>query len=631
MILQALVRYYEILAADERSKIPRQGYGTKGINFALELSYSGEPLEIHPQIDGTNPNKARQIIVPEQPRRSGNKPVPYFLCDKSSYVLGLVGKDTKDNKEAEAIQKFTQKCFEAFRKFNIELLSKANCDEAKAVITFLENYDPSRKEENPIIARNLESIAKKGEAIFTFMVDGNFVHKNAEIRRVWNEYYNRPKAKDHLGQCLVTGEKDVPIERLHSIAIKGIPPNRGGVAMVSFDDDAFNSHNKSRGFNAPVSKKAVFMYSTALNYLLSSENENKQITIGDTTIVYWAESQNNTYASVVSDLLSVKDEEAEQHLKDIAQKVKRGEKLDSSKEMGDGFDESTRFYILGLESPNRGRASIRFFHVDPFQKVVEKIASHYEDMEIIGKDHEKSYPIAIWKIVKETMRQKDSSKEGESKKDKTKKDKTKKDKTKNQFHHLSGEVLRSVLENAPYPAALYNGILNRLRADQDLNNYIRAAIIKAYLKRKYPHNQFQDRIQEALTMSLNKQSTYPPYVLGRLFAVLEDAQKQAAKPAKLDSTIKDRYFSSACASPANVFPVLLRLSQHHISKAEKGRHIDSRIQDILDLLEFDKTPIPTYLSLDDQGVFVLGYYHQRADFYPPKADANSAESALSEN
>ena len=68
-------------------------------------------------------------------------------------------------------------------------------------------------------------------------------------------------------------------------------------------------------------------------------------------------------------------------------------------------------------------------------------------------------------------------------------------------------------------------------------------------------------------MSLNEQSTTPAYVLGRLFAVLESAQIEAAKPTKLNSTIKDRYFTSACASPASVFPMLLRL-QHHISKAE---------------------------------------------------------------
>ena len=113
-------------------------------------------------------------------------------------------------------------------------------------------------------------------------------------------------------------------------------------------------------------------------------------------------------------------------------------------------------------------------------------------------------------------------------------------------------------------------------------------------------------------MSLNEQSTIPAYLLGRLFAVLEDAQKEAAKPAKLNATIKDRYFTSACASPNSVFPVLLRLSQHHISKAEYGYVYDRRIQEIMKLLDVDQNPFPSRLTLDQQGIFVLGYYHQRA-------------------
>ena len=119
-------------------------------------------------------------------------------------------------------------------------------------------------------------------------------------------------------------------------------------------------------------------------------------------------------------------------------------------------------------------------------------------------------------------------------------------------------------------------------------------------------------------MSLNETSTIPAYVLGRLFAVLEKAQKEAIGDA--NATIKDRYFTSACATPASVFPVLLRLSQHHISKAEYGYASDNRIQSLLNLLDVDKNPFPARLSLDEQGIFVLGYYHQRAAFYTKSRD-----------
>lgn len=114
-------------------------------------------------------------------------------------------------------------------------------------------------------------------------------------------------------------------------------------------------------------------------------------------------------------------------------------------------------------------------------------------------------------------------------------------------------------------------------------------------------------------MSLNEQSTYPAYLLGRLFAVLEKVQKEAIGDA--NATIKDRYFTSACATPASVFPILLRLSQHHIAKADYGKASDNRIEAILNKLEMDKNPIPAHLTLDEQGVFILGYYHQRAAFY----------------
>ncbi len=129
-------------------------------------------------------------------------------------------------------------------------------------------------------------------------------------------------------------------------------------------------------------------------------------------------------------------------------------------------------------------------------------------------------------------------------------------------------------------------------------------------------------------MSLNEQSTHPAYVLGRLFAVLEKVQQEAV--GDVNASIKGRYFTSACASPASVFPILLRLSQHHISKAEYGYVRDNRIEAILNLLDVEKNPIPAHFSLDDQGVFVLGYYHERKHIWTPK-NKKYAESNTLEN
>ena len=110
-------------------------------------------------------------------------------------------------------------------------------------------------------------------------------------------------------------------------------------------------------------------------------------------------------------------------------------------------------------------------------------------------------------------------------------------------------------------------------------------------------------------MALDKNNTNIAYRLGRLFAVLEKAQRDAIPGA--NATIKDRYYSSASATPSIVFPQLLRLSQHHIQKADYGHSIDKMIEEIVS----DVQSFPAHLSLDDQGLFAIGYYHQRKNFY----------------
>ncbi len=113
-------------------------------------------------------------------------------------------------------------------------------------------------------------------------------------------------------------------------------------------------------------------------------------------------------------------------------------------------------------------------------------------------------------------------------------------------------------------------------------------------------------------MSLNPTSTNQPYLLGRLFAILEKAQVDAVNPG---ATIKDRYFTSACANPASTFPVLLRLSQHYIAKSQWGWKTERSIGEVMELLDIDNHPFPRRLNLEDQGLFILGYYHQRTDIY----------------
>jgi CRISPR-associated protein Csd1 len=610
VILQALNRYYDILVKDPDTEMPRFGYSTVGVSFALNISAEGELLDILPLFSQEQRGKKivevpRSMAVPQQVKRTVNI-APNFLWDNSVYVLGL----SEDN---ETKSSYCLDRFEAFHQLHRELLAGVYSQAAGAVLAFLEQHNPTRCREQPVIAGRLEALLKGGNLVFQF--GGAFVHRDPAIRQAW-EAYKAIQGTDQM-QCLVTGEI-VSIARLHPSLkrVRGAQPS--GATLVGFNASAYESYNRSQGLISPIGESATFAYTTALNYLLSDANPNKKFYLGDTTIVYWAESENPAYASAFSSMLApeyIEESNAEDQagrkraeaaLKTSAQKVRRTQVLDMDALLADLQDDNPRFYILGL-APNAARVSVRFFIADLFEDVMQNIMAHYRDLEIVKEfDNQPTY-ITVAHILDETVSKKARDKEAAP--------------------LLAGAVLRAILTNAPYPAALYYATLNRIRADMDDKeksikkiNYVRAAMIKAFLLRKYRH-QPQHPFQEVLIMALNEQSTIPAYLLGRLFAVLEKVQQEAI--GDVNASIKDRYFTAACASPRNVFPTLLRLSQHHIAKAEYGYASDRRIQDILNLLDVERNPIPARLTLDEQGVFVLGYYHQRAAFYAKETKPTS--------
>jgi CRISPR-associated protein Csd1 len=245
-------------------------------------------------------------------------------------------------------------------------------------------------------------------------------------------------------------------------------------------------------------------------------------------------------------------------------------------------DPDIKFFILGL-SPNASRLSVRFWHVSTVGDMAEKIGHHLRDLAIVRRfESDPEFP-GMWRLLRQTAVQ---------------------GKTENISPLLSGALMRSILTGSAYPESLLSAILGRIRADQEIN-YLRAAIIKACLVRKFRLN----RIKKEVKMTLDKESTNVAYRLGRLFAVLEKTQQDAIPGA--NTTIKDRYYGSASATPRVVFPQLLRLAQHHIQKAEYGRWTDKMIEEIMCVL----SEFPAHLSLDDQGMFAIGYYHQRQAFY----------------
>ena len=395
-------------------------------------------------------------------------------------------------------------------------------------------------------------------------------------------------------RCLVTGE-DAEIARLHP-AIKGVQDAQTmGASLVSFNAPAFESyaHDGGQGLNAPVGRYAAFAYGAALNHLLADREH--RMHLGDSTIVFWAEDAEDAYADLFSAVLGNDQRMQDRDLLGIMQKLAAGQ---SVRWESVPLQPENSFCILGL-APNSARLSVRFFVKDSFGAFASRISAHHQRMEIVRPKNDPWETIPLYAMLRETVNPNASSKDASP--------------------QMTGDVLRAILSGGLYPATLYQQVQLRIRAEHAITRG-KAAIIKAYLLRNTPEGERKAIISEVAQVKLNEETRYAPYVLGRMFAVLEGIQ-EAANPG-INTTIRDRYFNSACCTPAVVFPVLIRLAQAHLKKLDGGLsvHMNRQLQSLMGMLD---EAYPGRLSLNDQGIFQLGYYHQRQKRYEKKEDRDN--------
>jgi CRISPR-associated protein Csd1 len=495
--------------------------------------------------------------------------------------------------------------FEAFRCKHIEIENQINHPAFSAVCSFLRNWSPEQALDHTAL---LSEIATNF-GIFRIAGEMQYVHDLIPVPAESEEQSAASEAGATRAMCLVSGADD-EIARLHEPKIKGVAgAQSSGALLVSFNASAFESYGKLQSYNAPVGAATAFKYANALNYLLNKRD--RRVSFGDSTVVFWADHSNNVLEDAISALfaepLPNEDpiiEEDQERLREAALLLKQlRDGTGATETTPDG--ESTKFFLLGL-SPNASRISVRLWVEADAAELRDRLGKHLRD---VALDHGKDDRLlTLRRIVAATGRAEHDAK-----------GRLKSFDTKAVSPQLAGDLARSVLTGAAYPKSLLATMTRRIHSDGEVG-YARVAAIKACLVR---NSRLRGNPLEASRM-LDQNNTDAAYCCGRAFALLEMIQKDSVE-GELNRTIKDSYFASASTTPSLVFPRLCRLSQYHLAKLDTGLRIyrEKQLGEVLNKLHL----FPRLLSLEGQGKFVLGYFHQRQDLFTSKKDKEEGVNA----
>jgi len=566
---------------------PPFGYSSQNIGVIVGLNADGSVASVTPWLDGEGrKRKARPMPVPQPVKRTAGI-APNFLWDKTSYVLGVTAGEGRRTAEEHA----------AFKDRHEKELAGTDDPGLKALLSFLRQWTPDQfvaplwpddlKDQN--VAFVLESDRR----------DSLWLHDRPAARTLRARVSGAAAGAEQI--CLVTGDPG-PVARLHP-SIKGVWGGQtAGGSIVSFNLDAFKSYGHEQGDNAPVSEAAAFAYTTALNRFLERDSGHR-IQIGDASTVFWADASDKVaalaegsfFAMFADESDAAADSEETKRIAILLERLRKGEPLeDPDWHVAEGV----RFHVLGL-APNAARISIRFHFEDDFGVLARNYRRFVDDMRIEPPWRE-PYP-PLWRYLRETAVL---------------------GKTENVPPNLAGEWMRAILSGTRYPLTLLATALSRIRADGEINA-LRAGILRAVLVRNHKRE-----VPVSLDVKYRKSKGY---LLGRLFAVYEQAQT-AALGRNVNATIKDKFYGSASATPASIFALLDRGSANHLAKVGKERpgqrvNLEKAIAGIMDAMSPGDDPFPASLNAAEQALFGLGYYHQRGEFFRKRDTTGTEEAA----
>lgn len=597
MIISSLCEYHDYM--ERRGDVLPEGYSIQKIMFRICLSKDGDVVDIINLGKADGKKKVYpDLLFPKRIQKSGIE--SSVIEHRPLYIFGLnceKGEFSPIDKTSKA-----KKSHEAFVETNLAFIDGLTSPIAVAYKNFIEKWIPEEQVNNP----KLKEIAKDySTATFDFCLDG-YVHDEdaleycEEVKSKWDKMRTAGKENEEAAltaMCPVYGE-ELPVAKLHN-KIKGVKGGQAsGCILVCFNNASENSYCKEQAYNSGISQKAMEKYTEALNFLLKDRRHHTYI--DDLTVVYFAmtEKEEKYLTALEFNLFSETDESnakadpevVNENVGSAIKDISSGSKSDFS--YFEDIDPNVKYCIFGL-APNSSRVAVKFFYTNTFGNLKKNIEKYNEDFAI---GNQKKAP-PIWKLLQQFKIP--GTKE-------------------NLSDEMGVELLNSIISGTPLPRKMASMLLLRVRSDEDFDgkhrgnlNKIRMGFLKAYYNRKTNNE------EEKLKMMLDEKNTDPAYLCGRLFAIFENAQKDAL--GDLNRNIRDSYFASAMERPRLVFPKLFKLynAHRHILENNNKWYYSKAVRQIAAEIG-DK--YPQILDVDGQCKFLAGYWQQNESFYIKKEE-----------
>ena len=572
-MLEALYKY-----AVDGSLAARPGFKGKKIKYYISLDVNGRFVSFE------ETEKNRIYECPDLGSAAQSTSISNILVEKAGVVLDIPGETSE-------------------KKHGFYMSSLKEAGEHDPLIALAAK---SLEEQNEGIVEELRKRKIKASEVIGIKVDGKPLESSTGYLEWWEEFRKRFKDKkgakkqetSGLSRCFITGELTEPVRTAPKFSgLISVGGHTSGDTVIGFDKDAFCSYGLAQAANAAVSEEAIVAVNAALEKLVK---EGK--TLAGAKYVHWFSEKVKTD---VFDFLGLgnwgdtSDENSENEDDEA-----RVEKMFQSFFSGEcPEDPKNRYYMIALSGAS-GRVMVRSYEEGYYGELYENLKAWYDDLSLDGRKSPMLWTVYI-RLLKFSENERKFS-----------------ERISKELSGLSVQIVNSIMHNSPLPDTVASRAVDYIRhdmynSDDDAKkarkniDTVSCQILKAWLNRKYRIN---DKEELLIMDKLNKDSTSAAYQTGRMLAVYAALQNKAL--GDVNAGVAEKYFTSACTSPQLVMGKLAALSQYHLSKLEGGgRYYKNMLNEIATKIggSFPKT-----MTLEQQGEFALGYYHQNAEMYSSK-------------